>query len=40
VWTGARAGMDPRLAKLVAIGASFTVTWLLRSRVVFRGWGA
>lgn len=40
VWTGARAGLDPRLAKLIAIGASFTVTWLLRSRVVFRGWNA
>lgn len=28
---------DPRLAKSIAIVASFTVTWLLRSRVVFRG---
>ncbi len=28
--------IDPRLAKLVAIAASFTMTWLLRSRVVFR----
>ena len=28
---------DPRLAKLVAIIASFTLTWLLRSRIVFRG---
>ncbi len=27
---------DPRPAKLVAIAASFTLTWLLRSRVVFR----
>jgi putative flippase GtrA len=27
--------IDPRLAKLVAIAASFTLTWLLRSRVVF-----
>lgn len=27
---------DPRPAKLVAIIASFTLTWLLRSRVVFR----
>ncbi len=27
---------DPRPAKLVAIGASFTLTWLLRSRIVFR----
>ena len=29
-------GLDPRLAKLVAVGASFTVTWLLRDSVVFR----
>lgn len=29
------AGFDPRLAKLVAIVASFTATWLLRSRIVF-----
>ena len=31
-----RLGLDPRLAKLVAVGASFTVTWLLRDSVVFR----
>jgi putative flippase GtrA len=31
----AMAGMDPRLAKLAAIFASFTVTWLLRSRMIF-----
>lgn len=30
------AGLDPRAAKLVAIGVSFAVTWLLRKRVVFR----
>lgn len=30
------AGIDPRPAKLVAIAASFTLTWLLRSKVVFR----
>ncbi len=30
------AGIDPRLAKLVAIAASFTLTWWLRSRIVFR----
>ncbi|WP_068070938.1 GtrA family protein [Novosphingobium lentum] len=30
------AGFDPRLAKLVAITASFTATWLLRKRIVFR----
>ena len=36
VWAGDASGFDPRLAKLVAIGVSFTATWLLRSRVVFR----
>lgn len=30
------AGVDPRIAKLCAIIVSFTVTWLLRKRVVFR----
>lgn len=30
------AGLDPRIAKLCAIVVSFTVTWLLRKRVVFR----
>ena len=29
-------GLDPRLAKIAAVGASFTVTWLLRDSVVFR----
>jgi putative flippase GtrA len=29
-------GIDPRVAKLVAIAASFAMTWVLRSRVVFR----
>jgi putative flippase GtrA len=34
---GASAGgLDPRLAKLVAVVVSFAVTWLLRTRVVFR----
>jgi len=33
---GTMLGIDPRLAKLFAIGASFTVTWLLRDVVVFR----
>lgn len=33
---GEAAGIDPRLAKLAAIAVSFAVTWLLRSRVVFR----
>jgi putative flippase GtrA len=32
-----RAGIDPRLAKLVAIVASFALTYLLRARMVFRG---
>ena len=36
VGIGEIAGIDPRLAKLVAIGVSFAATWLLRSRVVFR----
>lgn len=30
------ADIDPRPAKLVAVGASFMLTWLLRSKVVFR----
>jgi putative flippase GtrA len=30
-------GIDPRLAKLVAIAVSFAVTWMLRNRIVFRG---
>ncbi len=30
------AGIDPRIAKLAAIAASFTVTWVLRAKVVFR----
>jgi putative flippase GtrA len=29
-------GIDPRLAKLVAIVVSFAVTWVLRNKVVFR----
>jgi putative flippase GtrA len=33
---GDLAGIDPRLAKLAAIGASFTLTWMLRSKLVFR----
>lgn len=37
VWVGARAGLDPRIAKVAAIGVSFSVTWLLRSKVVFSG---
>jgi putative flippase GtrA len=34
---GERAGTDPGLAKFVAIIASFTLTYLLRARMVFRG---
>jgi len=33
---GEMLGLDPRLSKLVAVGASFAATWLLRSRIVFR----
>ena len=29
-------GLDPRLAKLAAIAVSFTVAWMLRSKIVFR----
>jgi len=29
-------GLDPRLAKILAIGASFVATWVLRKQVVFR----
>lgn len=36
VWAGDMAGVDPRAAKVLAIGVSFATTWLLRSRVVFR----
>lgn len=35
VGAGSHAGIDPRLAKLAAIGTSFAVTWLLRSRIIF-----
>jgi putative flippase GtrA len=36
VAAGTMAGVDSRLAKIAAIGASFTATWLLRKRVVFQ----
>lgn len=36
VGAGDLAGVDPRGAKIVAIGVSFAATWLLRSRIVFR----
>ena len=32
---GTLAGIEPHLAKLAAILASFTVTWLLRSKIIF-----
>jgi putative flippase GtrA len=34
------AGGDPRLGKLAAVVVSFTATWLLRNKVVFRPVGA
>lgn len=36
VGAGDWAGIDPRIAKVAAILVSFTVTWLVRSRIVFR----
>lgn len=36
VWTATTTGFDPRIAKLVAVVASFAVTWMLRKAVVFR----
>ena len=36
VAAGVALGVDARLAKLVAIAASFMATWLLRSRLIFR----
>ncbi len=35
VGLGAALGVDPRLAKIAAVGASFVTTWLLRARLVF-----
>nr|WP_133366848.1 GtrA family protein [Qipengyuania sediminis] len=35
VGLGAALGLDPRLAKIAAVGVSFTATWLLRARIVF-----
>lgn len=40
VGAGSGFGIDPRLAKLAAVAASFTATWLLRERLVFRVTGA
>ncbi|MEZ5680850.1 MAG: GtrA family protein [Erythrobacter sp.] len=36
VGAGDAAGLDPRVAKLAAIGISFLATWIVRSRFVFR----
>ncbi len=36
VGAGDAMGIDPRLAKLAAVGASFVATWLLREKLVFR----
>ncbi len=35
VGTGTALGVDSRLSKIIAIGVSFTATWLLRKRIVF-----
>jgi putative flippase GtrA len=35
VGLGSRYGLDPRLAKLAAIGLSFQATYLLRKKIVF-----
>ena len=35
VGLGSAVGIDPRIAKLAAVGVSFVATWLLRARVVF-----
>lgn len=36
VGIGDWSGIDPRAAKLAAIGVSFFVTWLIRAKIVFR----
>ena len=35
VGLGSALGLDPRLAKIAAVGISFAAIWLLRARVVF-----
>lgn len=35
VGLGSALGLDPRLAKVAAVGISFVATWLLRARIVF-----
>ncbi len=37
VGAGAYAGVDPRVAKMIAVAVSFGVTYVLRHRVVFAG---
>jgi len=36
VGLGDWSGIDPRAAKLVAIGVSFFATWVIRAKIVFR----
>lgn len=36
VGAGTALGIDSRLSKIMAIGASFIATWLLRKRIVFQ----
>lgn len=36
VGAGTALGLDSRLSKIAAVGASFTATWLLRKRIVFQ----
>ncbi len=36
VGAGDALGIDPRLAKLAAIAISFSATWLLREKLIFR----
>jgi hypothetical protein len=31
------AGVHPIMGKMMAVAASFALTWLLRSKIVFRG---
>lgn len=37
VGLGSALGIDPRVAKVAAVGVSFVATWLLRARIVFAG---
>lgn len=36
VGAGTRLGLDPRLAKIIAVGISFQANWLARRALVFR----